>query len=248
MSDSNRDYRCAIPQRGRIELVDGKLLCYEDTPTGRVLRGEILMGPNRYLYVNGVELSLAQKGDPGKLRFVVEDETGANAGGVISANRFRPGDPDYVQEEVAQINLHAQPGTFLGVIRMLVRVGGENDWRNAFVATTQYANQLWTGAANWRGWLWKEANADDDPPQAPGVGVAIPSRFQSDDGRYVYNVQGDPTPDFPHGRIVQYDTHFSADPALWTAVAIVRPEALAPPEAATSEPDAPPAETDLDER
>ena len=53
-----------------------------------------------------------------------------------------------------------------------------------------------------------------------------PRGFRSDDGRYVYNVQGDPTPEFPNGRIVQYNRNGSDDPAQWTAVAILRPELL----------------------
>lgn len=57
------------------------------------------------------------------------------------------------------------------------------------------------------------------PLSAPNM---IQSQFRSDDGRYVYNVQGDPTPEFPHGRIVQYDTATTP----WTPVAIIRPEAL----------------------
>ena len=63
------------------------------------------------------------------------------------------------------------------------------------------------------------------PIHAPNMGGGN-ARFRSDDGRYVYNVQGDATPDFPHGRIVQYDTHGSADETTWTAVAIIRPEKL----------------------
>ena len=59
---------------------------------------------------------------------------------------------------------------------------------------------------------------------APAGGV--PSRFQSDDGRYIYNVQGDPTPEFPSGRIVQYDTRGGADGQTVTPVAILRPEAI----------------------
>ena len=55
-------------------------------------------------------------------------------------------------------------------------------------------------------------------PAAAGSG----SGFRSDDGRYFYNVQGDATPEFPRGRIVQYDTTVTP----WTAVAIIRPETL----------------------
>lgn len=60
---------------------------------------------------------------------------------------------------------------------------------------------------------------------APMMG-GWPRGFRSDDGRYHYNVQGDPTPDYPHGRIVQYDRHGSDDPAQWTPVAILKPEAM----------------------
>ena len=48
----------------------------------------------------------------------------------------------------------------------------------------------------------------------------MPSMFRSDDGKYRYNVQGDPTPEYPFGRIVQYEA------ATMTPVAILRPEAL----------------------
>ena len=49
-----------------------------------------------------------------------------------------------------------------------------------------------------------------------------PRGFMSDDGRYFYNVQGDPVLGLPHGRIVQYD--ITKTP--WKAVAILRPESL----------------------
>ena len=55
-----------------------------------------------------------------------------------------------------------------------------------------------------------------------------PKGFTSDDGRYLYNVQGDPTPEYPHGRIVQYDTRhpeFTSNPSA-AAVAILKPEPL----------------------
>ena len=57
-----------------------------------------------------------------------------------------------------------------------------------------------------------------------GVVAAPPrvSRFYSDDGRYAYNVQGDLTPEFPHGRIVQYDTKGTVDESQWQAVAVLR--------------------------
>ena len=57
-------------------------------------------------------------------------------------------------------------------------------------------------------------------PLVGGGAGGSPSAFTSDDGRYLYNVQGDPTPEFPYGRIVQYrrDT--------MQPVAILRPEPL----------------------
>ena len=70
------------------------------------------------------------------------------------------------------------------------------------------------------------------PLSAPSFSAPIisapPSRFRSDNSRYVYNVQGDPTPEYPHGRIVQYARHESDDPAAWTPVAILRPDRLTP--------------------
>ena len=52
--------------------------------------------------------------------------------------------------------------------------------------------------------------------------AAVATSFRSDDGRYLYNVQGDPTPEFPSGRIVQYD--LGVTPPL--PLAILRPEPL----------------------
>ena len=65
-----------------------------------------------------------------------------------------------------------------------------------------------------------------DPKGAGGMTINVPvttrlpSMFQSDDGRYRYNVQGDPTPEYPFGRIVQYEA------ATMAPVAILRPEVL----------------------
>lgn len=55
---------------------------------------------------------------------------------------------------------------------------------------------------------------------------SFPSAFRSDNGKYHYNVQGDPTPEYPYGRIVQYDRHGSERPQDWEAMAILKPEAL----------------------
>lgn len=82
---------------------------------------------------------------------------------------------------------------------------------------------------------------DMDPPvfvmSRKGIRFNVPvlgalsgtsSQFRSDDGRYLYNVQGDPTPEYPHGRIVQYDTQhpaFGANPSA-AAVAILKPTTL----------------------
>lgn len=53
------------------------------------------------------------------------------------------------------------------------------------------------------------------------VGSVTASRFYSDDRRYCFNVQGD-----DGGKIVQYDTHFSADESTWTAVGQFRSDPL----------------------
>ena len=58
------------------------------------------------------------------------------------------------------------------------------------------------------------------PTNVGGGSAGLPSVFVSDDGRYLYNVQGDPTPEYPYGRIVQYRR------SDMKAVAILRPEAL----------------------
>lgn len=52
------------------------------------------------------------------------------------------------------------------------------------------------------------------------------TRFYSGDGRYGYNVQSDQTPEYPHGKIVQYDTHGTTDETQWAAVGLIRPETL----------------------
>lgn len=68
-------------------------------------------------------------------------------------------------------------------------------------------------------------------PVSPSIGTgpvgAEPRKFTSDNGRYAFNVQGDAVlPDFPHGRIVQYDKNGSENPADWTAVAYLKPTPL----------------------
>lgn len=92
------------------------------------------------------------------------------------------------------------------------------------------------GKAHWPIFeFWKSGSTDADaarlfeiradaiiahvPIAQPG-GAAAPSRFVSDDGRYVYNVQGDPTLEYPSGRIVQYRA------SDMQPVAILRPEPL----------------------
>lgn len=69
----------------------------------------------------------------------------------------------------------------------------------------------------------------DGPVFYVGTGAPpspLPHMFASDDGKYRYNVQGDPTLEYPLGRIVQYRTNGSDDAAQWTPVAILRPEPL----------------------
>src|SRR3990167_3055893 len=66
----------------------------------------------------------------------------------------------------------------------------------------------------------------DGPVFYKGTGApptGLPSAFQSDDGLFLYNVQGDSTEEFPFGRIVQY----RRDPnGVLTPVAILRPEPI----------------------
>lgn len=88
-------------------------------------------------------------------------------------------------------------------------------------------------AAEWEFWSHIPGRGWDDPDYErvfairhdggvfyKGGGGGMPSAFRSDDGRYLYNVQGDPTPEYPYGRIVQYRL------SDMKAVAILRPEAL----------------------
>jgi hypothetical protein len=51
------------------------------------------------------------------------------------------------------------------------------------------------------------------------------TRFYSDDGQICFNCQG-PSSGWPKGAILKYDTHQSTDESTWTAVGIIRGEAL----------------------
>lgn len=215
---------CGIRKRGDISLEDGQLLCrFEGREFGRILVGE------DGLYFDGFEPIVCQLNDPPKIRLACRSLDGRNAGGEISGNRLRDGEDK--MEELARLSLERANGTNndRGQIRLSVRTGdvvssnGDYEWRTAFVATTAYLGTLWTGAGNWLGWLWKFANPGETEPSA---GSGRVSRFYSGDGRYCYNVQSDPTEEFPHGRIVQYATNDSLDESTWTAVAQFRGDPL----------------------
>lgn len=157
---------------------------------------------------NEIELTAVGLNDPTKLRFAIHRNVVESNLGGISFNRSRD---DGQHDEDALIMGRLTANKKGGAVFIAVRPQNGNndeDVREVFYIDS--------GVAYFR-----------VPVVAPNLGWGgVPSRFKSDNGRYVYNVQGDPTPEFPHGRIVQYDTHGNADESTWTAVAILRPESL----------------------
>ena len=141
--------------------------------------------------------------DPCKLRFGswTEDIFGWISGDRLVGDKEKP-----TRREKLGIKLGLDPGD-----------------RNVFSVSLQRPNT--TDDANMNRVV--EMYHDQIKFLVPVVGATItaptPSRFRSDDGRYVYNVQGDPTADYPYGRIVQYDTKGTTDESKWTAVAILKP-------------------------
>lgn len=158
---------------------------------------------------NEIELNTTMN-DPVKVRLAINEGVVESNLGAISWNRSRN---DGQHHEDALIGGRLTANKQGGAVAIAVRPQHGNNNEN--VREVFYIDD---GVAIFR-----------VPIQAPGLGGASPvkvSRFYSDNGRYCYNVQGDPTPEYPSGRIVQYDTHDLDDETQWTPVAIVKPDLL----------------------
>lgn len=149
---------------------------------------------------NEVEI-VSTKPDPPKVRLAVEQGQAESNLGAVSFNLRRP---DGTHDEYAYVmgRLTSASPTFPrgGAVYVAVRPPGSDTTREVL-------------------YLDNERAIFSVPIAAPNLGPAgRVSRFYSDDGRYCYNVQGDPQPGAPFGRMVIYDTHHSQDETTWTAV------------------------------
>lgn len=149
---------------------------------------------------NEVEI-VSTKSDPPKIRLAVETNKVESNLGNISFNLRRP---DGIHEEMAYVMGRLTASKQASALYLATR--GPNDQQpseRVYIDDTVAFFRV--------------------PVIAPNLGTSERvTQFYSDDGRYCYNVQGDPTPEYPNGRIVQYDT----SGPKWVAVAILRPEAL----------------------
>ena len=210
-----------------------ELLNHDGEQIGRMLmgypKGDILM-------VDGVEVGIGQKNDPGKLRFFGYYEDGTpgqefGGGGVISYNVLRR---DGIMEELVMINAGSKdnPVDYTGMLRILVRVSNDqNDYKVGAVVSAD-GGTYYTGLGKFLGWLGKHANAGEQPV-APGGGGPV-TRFSTDHGTFVVNWQDDPidhdgnaaTPVKSVPRGIVYDTHGQTDESTWTAVGRLKVEPL----------------------
>lgn len=174
------------------------------------------------LFIDGVEVSIVQLGDPPQLRLATRDPAGMQMGGVVQGCALRVGED--VHENLAQLQIggkadDAPPGTYQGsfLVKVRTNIGPDEDgMQTALVATAAYAGKLWTGLCNFAGWLWKYANAGDDPAYVcPGHGGAPAPTPPDDtlwslDGLAFTQQQSD-----NNGNFVTYVTTvpFSKDPA-----------------------------------
>lgn len=188
---------------------------YEVKPGDKVKMdwGYMEFGPNEMSIISTVP-------DPPGIRLaspMMQDSNGqpSNSLGKISFNRLRS---DGVQEEVIIIQGKVAgdrfgEDTLIGELRVDVRGPGDND-AAMFPLLQGFFDKL---VVHVPVEFLKGGNVPISEAQEAKV-----SRFYSDDGRYGYNVQGDPTPEYPHGRIVQYDI---TGPE-WRPVAILKPVKL----------------------
>ena len=149
---------------------------------------------------NEIEI-VSTKRDPPKVRqSVVADRVESNLGSVCF-NLRRTADPaDERQDEMAYV---------------MGRLTADKQQGALYVALAPSVGQ------HCREVLYLDPNRAifRVPVTAPNLGgaAAYPARFASDDGRYVFIVQGD-----DGGKIVQYDRHGTDDESQWTAVAQFR--------------------------
>lgn len=153
---------CDIRQTGDIRLDGGQLVLYNrrGDRIGRMLMG----GPEGdILFIDGVEVTIAQRDDPPKLRLASRYSDNVRGGGLVTFNRLRPAED--IQEELAQWSGTTQDhptGDDAGMFRILVRGhNGPDDMPVAMVATDEFSEerfgvrQLWVGLRNYVGGLWK---------------------------------------------------------------------------------------------
>lgn len=226
---SRSPHEAPIPKKGRVLLRDGELIFERDD--GQEF-GRVYVGPDGAVY-NGGEVGIAQKGDPAALNLISTADQPMS--GKLSFQHLRS---DGRGIEVAYIGggrtEDSSPGAMRGQIGVFVANGQEGQREMAFVATSHGTpGRVWSGLKNFAGWMWKFASAGDSGPYSAAGGALStgwPSRFQSDRGRFVYNVQDDEASG-PAGRIVVYDTWDAtgariADEGQWQAVGVIAPQAV----------------------
>lgn len=164
---------CGIRQTGDIRLEGGQLVFFNrrGDRVGRMLLG----GPDgETLFIDGVEVTLCQEGDPTKLRFASR-YSGAwrGASGGFSWNILRDGSD--IQDEIAffigGLAEDVQPGELKGQVQMSIRPGrditGDRDDldepRICQVWTSAYSQEMWgvrrmyTAVSGFLDNLWKFA-------------------------------------------------------------------------------------------
>lgn len=131
------------------------------------------------LFIDGIEVSIVQLGDPPQLRLATRDPNGLQMGGVVQGCALRMGED--VHENLAQLQIGGKqedvpPGTYQGSIVAKVRTNqgpDEDGQQTALALTAAYADdgKLWGGLPNFPGGLGKYANATDGPQYVcPGHG------------------------------------------------------------------------------
>jgi hypothetical protein len=134
------------------------------------------------LFVDGVEVSICQEGDPPQLRLATRDQQGVQMGGVVQGCALRLGED--VHENLAQVQIggkadDAPPGTYQGSLLVKVRTNmgpDEDGMQTGLAITPAYEGRIWGGLPNSPGNLGKHANAGDDGPYiCPGHGGTAPT-------------------------------------------------------------------------
>ena len=139
------------------------------------------------LFIDGLEVSITQLGDPPQLRLATRDPNGLQMGGVVQGCALRQGED--VHENLAQLQIGGKqedtpPGTLQGSIVAKVRTNqgpDEDGQQTALALTAAYEGKLWGGLPNFPGSLGKYANATDGPQYVcPGHG-GTPAPSPADD-------------------------------------------------------------------